>query len=669
MSAQTTIDDRTAEIIRSAMSAAQAGRIKDACEIGERGLAEGGDGPTLHAMIGGLLCSIREFGLAMTHLEIAHKARPADPIVARNLATALVAEGRFEDVLALVDDDVATADSSGMALRLRGYANQQLDQHGEAAADFERVVARFPNDWESWSNLGNSKLDLGRSEEGIAALRRAAQLNPKADMTRFTLAMALRDDGQFGEAEAELLAMADDFPNDPRPFGCLFGLLQMQSLDPLAMEALELALQRSPDDVGMLIALGREQLLSFDFGAAKATFKRVIELDPSNGDAFLGIADAYERADPEQISALIEEAEQNGVDKARINLMRASLARRERKFEEGLAALAEVPENFEVVRRLHLQAQLLDGAKRYDEAFAAFDRANSLIAAEPTNPLQRAADQRALLRGQLQQLTPEWRESWQTPPLTAERPSPVFLLGFPRSGTTLLDTMLMGHPSVEVMEEKPILSRLRLDGVDFAGLPAMDAAAVRSAQERYFELAADFATLKGGTVLVDKSPLHMQHLAQIHRLFPDARIILALRHPVDVVLSAFMAKFRPNNSMANFLRIDTAAEFYDLTFALWERALALFPAEVFPVVYEEMIDDPEASLRPLIAKLGIEWDQSVLDHQTTAKARGIITTASYDQVTQPLYRRSAGRWKHYRRHLEPIFPILRPWVEKFGYEL
>jgi tetratricopeptide (TPR) repeat protein len=481
--------------------------------------------------------------------------------------------------------------------------------------------------------------------------------------------MALRDDGQLAEAEAELLAMADDFPDDPRPFGCLFGLLQMQSLDPLAIDALKLALQRSPNDVGMLIALGREQLLTFDFDAAKATFKRVIELDPSNGDAFLGIADAYERADPEQISALIEEAKQNGVDNGRLNLMRALLARRERKFEEGLAALDEVPENVDVVRRWHLQAQLLDGAKRFDEAFAAFDRANSLLAAEPTNPLQRAADQRERLRGQLQQLTPEWRESWQTPPLTAERPSPVFLLGFPRSGTTLLDTMLMGHPTVEVMEEKPILSRLRLDGVDVAGLPAMDEAAVRSAQERYFELAADFATLKEGTVLVDKSPLHMQHLAQIHRLFPDARIILALRHPVDVVLSAFMAKFRPNNSMANFLRIDTAAEFYDLTFALWERALALFPAEVHPVVYEEMIDDPEASLRPLVAKLGIEWDQSVLDHQTTAKARGIITTASYDQVTQPLYRRSAGRWKHYRRHLEPILPILRPWVEKFGYEL
>jgi len=420
----------------------------------------------------------------MTHLEIAHEARPADPIVARNLATALVGEGRFEDVLALVDDNVAAADSSGMASRLRGYANQQLAQHGQAAADFERVVAQFPNDWESWSNLGNSKLDLGQLEEGIAALRRAARLNPKADMTRFTLAMALRDHGQFAEAEAELLAMADDFPDDPRPFGCLFGLLQMQSLDSLAMEALKLALQRSPDDVGMLIALGREQLLGFDFEAARATFQRVIELDPGNGDGFLGIADAYERADPERIAGLIQEAEDSGVDKDRLNLMRALLARRERKFAEGLTALDQIPQNVDVIRRWHLQAQLLDGAKKFDEAFAAFERVNSLIAAEPTNPLQRAAEQRALLRGQLQQLTPEWRDSWQTPPLTPERSSPVFLLGFPRSGTTLLDTMLMGHPTVEVMEEKPILSRLRLDGVDVPALPAMDEAAALARRHR-----------------------------------------------------------------------------------------------------------------------------------------------------------------------------------------
>jgi hypothetical protein len=90
---------------------------------------------------------------------------------------------------------------------------------------------------------------------------------------------------------------------------------------------------------------------------------------------------------------------------------------------------------------------------------------------------------------------------------------------------------------------------------------------------------------------------------------------------------------------------------------------------VHTVVYEQMIEDPEASLRPVIKGLGLQWDADVIDHERTARARGVIPTASYAQVTQPLYKKSAGRWQNYRKHLEPVLPVLEPWIEKFGYEL
>jgi hypothetical protein len=227
----------------------------------------------------------------------------------------------------------------------------------------------------------------------------------------------------------------------------------------------------------------------------------------------------------------------------------------------------------------------------------------------------------------------------------------------------------MGHPDVEVMEEQPVLARLRSEGCDFDQFVTMDETAVRAFQARYFELAGQFTPLRDGTLLIDKSPLHMQNLPQIVRLFPTAKIILALRHPADVVLSAFMAKFRANTSMANFLSLENAADFYDLSFSLWDKAREVFPVDVQTVRYEEMVADPEAALKPVVEWLGLDWDPVLLDHQRTARERGIITTASFDQVTQPIYRSSAGRWKKYRKQLEPILPTLEPWVRKLGYSL
>jgi hypothetical protein len=117
------------------------------------------------------------------------------------------------------------------------------------------------------------------------------------------------------------------------------------------------------------------------------------------------------------------------------------------------------------------------------------------------------------------------------------------------------------------------------------------------------------------------------------------------------------------------LRIEDAAELYDLTFRHWETARSLLPLSVHPIVYEHLVEDVEREVRPLFDFLGLEWHEQALDHTRTAKSRGLITTASYSQVTEPIYRRAAGRWQRYRAHLEPILPMLEPWVEKFGYTL
>jgi hypothetical protein len=316
-----------------------------------------------------------------------------------------------------------------------------------------------------------------------------------------------------------------------------------------------------------------------------------------------------------------------------------------------------------------MRATILDRLGRTDEAFASFDEANRLLQAHPTEPLRRAAELRDELRADVAMLTRDWVDGWTPVPPRADRPDPVFLVGFPRSGTTLLDTILMGHPRAVVLEEQPPLNRVETAIGGQAAVPALDQEAIGKARAHYFDEVAKAANIGPDSLLIDKSPLFLSKAPLIHRLFPNARFILALRHPCDVLLSCFMANFRLNSAMSNFLRLQDAAEFYDLTFGHWERSRALLPLNVHTIRYERLVEDVEGEVRPLFDFLGLDWHSEALDHSRTAKARGLITTASYSQVTEPIYKRASGRWQRYRKHLEPIFPTLRPWVEKFGYSL
>jgi len=345
--------------------------------------------------------------------------------------------------------------------------------------------------------------------------------------------------------------------------------------------------------------------------------------------------------------------------------------RRERRFEEGLASLTAVPASIEPERTAHLRATLLDRLGRTDEAFAWFTETGRLHQADPSDPLRRAAETRESVAEEIALLTPAWAATWARNATESglEHPDPVFLVGFPRSGTTLLDTILMGHPDTIVLEEQPPLNLVddKLGGM--AAIAELDADAIAAARRHYFAEVAKLVDLRPGATLIDKSPLFLLKAPLIHRLFPNAKLILALRHPCDVVLSCFISNFRLNPAMSNFLRLEDAAEYYDLTFRHWEQSRVLFPLDVYPIAYEQLVEDVERQVRPLFESLGLSWNDEALDHRKTAKSRGFITTASYSQVTEPIYKRASGRWQRYREHLAPILPVLAPWVEKFGYRL
>jgi tetratricopeptide (TPR) repeat protein len=670
MTTTSTLDVQTTDAIRQALGAASRGMHTEACQIGERALAAGGDIAALNAMLGMLYTRTGNLDRAVQHLGAAHRERPKDPIVANNLVDALVQLDRKREALEILTDELIAADRGNQLLKIRGFLAQMLDEFDLAIRSYEQVVAKEPEDCESWNNLGNARRGLEDFEGSVEALRRATDLAPDSDAIRLNFATALIQAGDWDEAEVQLRRMAADFPDDPNPLRELHSLLKQEGRDNEALEAVEAAIERAPEDIGLLLGLASHLSYMLNSVAAEAAYRRVLKLDPDNALAYLGLAVCFDLTNrTEELAALVPQAEEQGVGSNALNFIRAYDHRRAKRFAEGLAAMEQVPSDLETARRSHLMGQLLEGVGRYDEAFESYTQMNELMINDAPRPRERAAAYRNLLQVRREAMTQEWVDRWKPEAKKDPRPAPVFLLGFPRSGTTLLDTMLMGHPSIEVLEEEPTLHKAFELFSNYEDIPVATDEQIQAARDAYFETAAARTSLKPGNLLVDKNPLATNAIPFIRRLFPDARIILALRHPCDVLLSCYVTNFRLNDGMANFVQLDTAAELYDLTFSYFERVQELMPTPTHVVSYENVVDNQDRELRELFDFLELDWHDAVLDHQSTARGRGRIKTASYAQVVEPIYKRSSGRWQNYRKHLEPIFPVIRPWVEKFGYSL
>ncbi|HMC92677.1 MAG TPA: sulfotransferase, partial [Allosphingosinicella sp.] len=385
---------------------------------------------------------------------------------------------------------------------------------------------------------------------------------------------------------------------------------------------------------------------------------------PAGPLAWLELGILFERSSRiDALPPLLEEATRAGVAGPELGYLRAVVLRREGRLAEALDAVRAAPAEMEPERRAALIARLADSLGRTDEAFEAFAEMNRLGAGTAADP----AGYRSRIDDMIRTAQPSWFVRWTADAPPADRPAPIFLVGFPRSGTTLLDTFLMGHPHVLVLEEEPVLQRARDALGDFARLPDLDAGEIARLRNLYFAALDEIAPEAAGKTVVDKLPLNILGAPLIHRLFPGAPIILSLRHPCDAVLSCFMQAFEPNDAMANFLNLGDAADLYDKVFTFWEQCRAGLPLNVHPLRYEDLVEQPEEEMRALIGFLGLDWDPCLLDHRRTAAARGTIVTPSYAQVTQPLYRAAAGRWQRYRDQMAPVLPVLCPWAERLGY--
>jgi tetratricopeptide (TPR) repeat protein len=548
--------------------------------------------------------------------------------------------------------------------RRQGYDLQSAGRLAEAIACYEQVVARDPRDWEIWNNLGNARRDAGDLAGAIDALTIARDLRPDLAAINYNFGVGLAQAGQLAEAARAFGEAVRLAPDHPAGLLALGSALRQLGRHAEALTPLERAASFAPAAAEIRVELGRALSGLGRFDEADAAYRDALAAEPGLAVAYLERGLLLERGNRlGALPALLDEAAAAGVPADNLAYLRALALEREGRLDAALDAARAADDP---ARAARLVGRLAD---RLGDAAAAFDAYRELNRLAGDGWAERAAAYRAHVAALRDMMSADYAAGWSALDLDLSRPAPVFLVGFPRSGTTLLDTLLMGHRGVHVLEEAPILQRVAEALGDFARLPEIGADEANGLRALYFsELDALDPTAKDRLV-VDKLPLNILGAPLIHRLFPEAKLIFALRHPCDVVLSCFMQDFDLNDAMANFLDLGDAARLYDLVLDFWTRSRAHLPLDVHTLRYEALVADKEREMRALIGFLGLPWDDGALDNEASAIKRGPIATPSYHQVVQPIYARAAGRWQRYREEMADVLPILAPWAELMDYRI
>jgi len=528
--------------------------------------------------------------------------------------------------------------------------------------------------------------------------------------------LALFNAGKLQEAAVKAQALLLLYPDNPFLYNVLGAIAAAQGRIPFALQFYQMALKSNPYYADAYNNMANAILTDNrknhrHYSQAILWFQKALELKPTFTDVWRNLAnllsdigrieeaiahykhalqlqsthvfthfcfmECLERANDDAgfAEALAFARNHLGTDHFIVRLYEGIQHLRAKRYAEARSTLEQVQVdpaflNVEMSRQSAL-AKTYDKLGEVDQAMAMFARANQTCAhIAPTG----TADKKQYL-GHIavrqRYFTAENIARWRHLP-TPERKVPVFLVGFPRSGTTLLDTILLSHPDIEVHEEEPMVREMirtlfNAGGMDMRTLETASDETIAAARATYF---TELDRISSGTksLVIDKMPLNLVEAGIIHRIFPDARFILALRHPCDCVLSCFMQHFHLNNAMANFLTLEDSATLYHQAMQLWHTYATLLPLKVQTLKYEDLTCDVESTIRPLCDFLDIPWNEAMLRHTETAMDRGKINTPSYHQVTQPIYRDAAGRWKKYETHLQPSMHLLAPWIRHWGYE-
>ncbi|MBL0163528.1 MAG: sulfotransferase [Xanthomonadales bacterium] len=585
------------------------------------------------------------------------------------------AETLCREVLAKTPEDEVAL----LVLAMSLDAQQRSD---EAMQLFEYLTVISPDQAVNWTNLGTMLRSAGQADKAEQVFRNALDRDANEITALFNLGSLSFEKGSYGEARALLLRALALAPDDANvrvlAVAACFECADFEQTDRLIADWERWATQ----DVTVLTDLGWTLTRLTRAEEAGRALEMAARMMPHNTRVDLRRAAFYERTNRvDESRTLLNQIPQEALDRVGLGIdarvLRADLASRGDDLDGARRLYEELVANPELVRRdPQLPSQLARVCDRLGDTEAAMKwlvhgRALHLAQLRERAPQVFAdgADPLQIIR---QPLSAEQVAAWKPVQAPLAEESPIFVLGFPRSGTTMLETMLDAHPLLASMDERAfiqdVVDEMHKSGFNYPfDLGKLDDAMCMRLRQTYANLVATQAQVDPSLRLVDKNPLNIMRLPLIARLFPKAKIILALRHPCDVVLSNFMQTFRAPAYIAMCATIESTAQGYADTFDFWINQAAVLAPNVLELRYEDVVDDIEAQSRRLAEFIGINWDERMVNFHERAKDRGFIGTPSYHQVVEPINRRGVARWEKYRAYLEPAIPILRPHIERWNY--
>lgn len=546
---------------------------------------------------------------------------PDNAVILCNLANALRQLGSLEEALSCTRRSLALDPSLSMAHNNLGLLLAGKGEREQAVASYRRALALNPGYIEALNNLSTALRELGERSEALALCHRAVDLDPGRAGSHSSLGHVLFELGRIEEAAAAFRRAVALQPDSPAVHTSLAAAQRMEGRAGDAEASCRAALAIDPGFVQALTLLGELLADRGQFAEAQQLFQRSLAADPGFAFTYWSIT-AHRKMTVDDTGWL-----------------------------EGAQALLAKPLPLSHEISLHFAlAKYFDDVAQYDDAFASYRQANEL-----TKRYGRSYD-RATHSARIDRVIGTFDASFIIRTQAGASPSelPVFVVGMPRSGTTLVEQILASHPAVFGAGE------LKFWGNAFRAFESPGAAEDGAAKlipgmahdylEQLSGLAASGAAPRR---VVDKMPANFRYAGLIHAALPRARIIHMRRHPIDTCLSIYFHNFLNRGSYANDL--DNLAHYYREYVRLMDHWRAVLPAEaLLEVPYEGLVADQEGWTRRMLEFIGLPWDPRCLEFHRTDR---VVITASKWQVRQKISSGSVGRWRHYERHVAPLLPL------------
>lgn len=636
----------------------QRGEHDRAIELLQRAIAIDGGVASYHSNLGEAYRALGRLDDAVESHKRALALRPDLAAARFGLGTALLDlkdyAGSAKELAAALALDPKDADAH---LNL-GIALLELGRGAEAIAHYEAAIKLRPDSAEAHLNLGIALRVEGRFRGALAALGRALELAPAIAEAHYQAGLTLMGLDRFDQAAlalAEAARLAPEMGNAHLKLGDVLRLLHRRDE---AITAYARARELEPARPDALIGIGRAHLEGGNFEEARRWFAAAVVLAPDSADAHFEMGHSFQlQGRFAEAVGWHEKAIQLEPDHAAAHFYLAkdgkagSSIERRREIERVLA-LPTLAEEQRISLNFAL-AKVAEDLGDYDAAFLAYRAGNDLRKAKLSF---RPEDFTAHVDRLIEVFSAELFAAKAG--LGNPVPLPVYIVGMPRSGTTLVEQILASHPEVFGAGELDYMRQIayalpkQLGGEAFPEcvrrLAAPNAKAITEEHLAHLSALAPQAAR-----ITDKLPSNFARLGLIALLFPRAQLIHCMRDPLDTCLSCYCQEFAHGQPFASDLgHLGRYYRDYERLMAHWRKVL---PSPVLEVPYEALVADQEAWSRKLVDFLGLPWDERCLAFY---KKERLVRTASFWQVRQPIYATSVGRWRHYARHLGPLFAAL-----------